>query len=198
MEEDTTTSSVLLMSKIGAMIGLGFGSLVLGTLPLIVGRYRAKKRLRKQSRPISSDRSSTSSSFPGVDSVSAADKQVRSRKKILSRKSPLPMNPPVSFRSTQQGLRSFSLLLFFFREISSTSLCSNIGRISGKLIDVTEIHSVDVLGCLFSTQRQRISLIFTAYFCAARIVSRLKIVDLIRKYQSFRVEYSMETKYQLL
>ncbi|XP_029172442.1 uncharacterized protein LOC114941592 isoform X1 [Nylanderia fulva] len=74
MEEDTTTYSVLLMSKIGAMIGLGFGSLALGTLPLIVGRCRAKKRLRKQSRPISSDRSSTSS-FPGVDSASAANKQ---------------------------------------------------------------------------------------------------------------------------
>ncbi|CAL1686577.1 unnamed protein product [Lasius platythorax] len=75
MEEDT--SSVLLMSKIGAMIGLGFGSLALGTLPLIVGRYRAKKRLRKPSRPISSDRSSTSTStsFPAVDSASAADKQ---------------------------------------------------------------------------------------------------------------------------
>ncbi|KAM0737372.1 Zinc transporter ZIP2 [Formica fusca] len=75
MEENT--SSVLLMSKIGAMIGLGLGSLVLGTLPLIVGRYRAKKRLRKHSRPISSDRSSTSTSasLPGVDSTSAANKQ---------------------------------------------------------------------------------------------------------------------------
>lgn len=81
--EDTATSSVLLMSKIGAMIGLGLGSLVLGILPLIVGRYRTKKRLRKSSQPISSDRSSmsTSASLPDVEgSTSATDKQVRFRK----------------------------------------------------------------------------------------------------------------------
>ncbi|EFN62665.1 Zinc transporter ZIP2 [Camponotus floridanus] len=75
---EDTTSSVLLMSKIGAMIGLGLGSLVLGILPMIVGRYRAKKRLRKHSQPISSDRfsTSTSASLPDVEgSTSAADKQ---------------------------------------------------------------------------------------------------------------------------
>lgn len=125
MEEDT--SSVLLMSKIGAMIGLGFGSLALGTLPLIVGRYRAKKRLRKPSRPISSDRSSTSTStsFPAVDSASAADKQVRSRTssrgRILSRMT----SAGFSFRSIQQRLRKSS-----FSSSSSLSVTRNLEQIS--------------------------------------------------------------------
>lgn len=83
MEQDTTTSNILLMSKIGAMIGLGFGSLVLGTLPLMVGRYRSKKRLQKRRQAISSDHSSTSmstsASSPSVDSASTANKQVRPR-----------------------------------------------------------------------------------------------------------------------
>lgn len=85
MEEDTTTSNILLMSKIGAMVGLGFGSLALGTLPLMVGRYRAKKRLRQKRQVISSNHSNTSTSTsasnassPSVDSVSATNKQVRS------------------------------------------------------------------------------------------------------------------------
>ncbi|XP_020288066.1 protein zntC-like isoform X1 [Pseudomyrmex gracilis] len=77
--EDTTMSSILLMSKIGAMVGLGFGSLVLGTLPLIVGRYRTKKRLQKRRRAISSDRSSTSTTSASMSIVdtttSVANKQ---------------------------------------------------------------------------------------------------------------------------
>lgn len=86
MEQDTTTSNILLMSKIGAMIGLGFGSLILGTLPLMVGRYRSKKRLQKRRQAISSDHSSTSmstsasnASSPSVDSASTTNKQVRPR-----------------------------------------------------------------------------------------------------------------------
>lgn len=83
MEADTT-SNILLMSKIGAMIGLGFGSLALGTLPLIVGRYRAKRRLRQKRRAISSNHSSTSTSTStsnasSTDSASVANKQVRPR-----------------------------------------------------------------------------------------------------------------------
>ncbi|XP_017886675.1 uncharacterized protein LOC108628945 isoform X1 [Ceratina calcarata] len=42
MEEESV--SVLLIAKIGAMIGLGLGSLLLGILPLIVGRYRLNHR----------------------------------------------------------------------------------------------------------------------------------------------------------
>ena len=79
-------SNILLMSKIGAMVGLGFGSLALGTLPLMVGRYRAKKQLRQKRRQAMSSNSSTSTSTstsdassPHVDSASAANKQVRSR-----------------------------------------------------------------------------------------------------------------------
>ncbi|KAL0131772.1 hypothetical protein PUN28_002962 [Cardiocondyla obscurior] len=73
------TSNVLLMSKIGAMIGLGFGSLALGTLPLMVGRYRARRLRQKRRRAISSNHSSsstsTSASSPSIDSTSAANKQ---------------------------------------------------------------------------------------------------------------------------
>ncbi|XP_011696962.1 PREDICTED: protein zntC-like isoform X1 [Wasmannia auropunctata] len=80
---DTSTSNILLMSKIGAMIGLGFGSLALGTLPLMVGRCRAKMQLRqKRRRAISSNHFNTSTSTsvsnassPIVDSASAANKQ---------------------------------------------------------------------------------------------------------------------------
>ncbi|KYN27265.1 PREDICTED: protein zntB-like isoform X1 [Trachymyrmex cornetzi] len=88
--EDTTSgqdpSNILLMSKIGAMVGLGFGSLALGTLPLVVGRYRARKQLRQKRhqkrRQAMSSNSSTSTSTstsdassPHVDSASAANKQ---------------------------------------------------------------------------------------------------------------------------
>ncbi|KYM76592.1 Zinc transporter ZIP2 [Atta colombica] len=84
--ENTTSgqdpSNILLMSKIGAMVGLGFGSLALGTLPLMVGRYRAKKQLRQKRRQAMSSNSSTSTSTstsdassPHVDSASAANKQ---------------------------------------------------------------------------------------------------------------------------
>lgn len=66
MEETTTanpspitgqTSVILLLSKIGAMFLLGLGSLILGMLPLIVGRYRMRKQDGR--RGITSD-SSTS------------------------------------------------------------------------------------------------------------------------------------------
>jgi len=92
--ENTTSgqdpSNILLMSKISAMVGLGFGSLALGTLPLMVGRYRAKKQLRQKChqkrRQAMSSNSSTSTSTstsdassPHVDSASAANKQVRPR-----------------------------------------------------------------------------------------------------------------------
>lgn len=83
--EDTTTSSILLMSKIGAMIGLGFGSLAMGTLPLMVGRYRIKKRLQKRRRAISSNHSTTSTSTSSsVDAIPAADKQVRPKNRQKS------------------------------------------------------------------------------------------------------------------
>lgn len=87
--EDTTSgqdpSNILLISKIGAMVGLGFGSLALGTLPLMVGRYRAKKQLQKRQQAMSSNSSTSTStstsdaSSPHVDSASAANKQVRPR-----------------------------------------------------------------------------------------------------------------------
>nr|XP_031826794.1 protein zntB-like isoform X1 [Nomia melanderi]XP_031826795.1 protein zntB-like isoform X1 [Nomia melanderi]XP_031826796.1 protein zntB-like isoform X1 [Nomia melanderi]XP_031826797.1 protein zntB-like isoform X1 [Nomia melanderi]XP_031826798.1 protein zntB-like isoform X1 [Nomia melanderi]XP_031826799.1 protein zntB-like isoform X1 [Nomia melanderi]XP_031826800.1 protein zntB-like isoform X1 [Nomia melanderi]XP_031826801.1 protein zntB-like isoform X1 [Nomia melanderi]XP_031826802.1 prot len=58
--EETTTSTILLVAKIGAMIGLGFGSLILGMLPLIVGRYRMNHR-QKRHRGISSNSSTCTS-----------------------------------------------------------------------------------------------------------------------------------------
>lgn len=104
MEEDTTTSNILLMSKIGAMVGLGFGSLALGTLPLMVGRYRAKRRLRQKaiSSNHSSTSTSTSASTPSVDSASAANKQVRSR---YGQKSPDSYQYLVHFRSSPESSR---------------------------------------------------------------------------------------------
>ncbi|KAG7207374.1 hypothetical protein KM043_009035 [Ampulex compressa] len=80
MEETTTPSTILLMAKIGAMIGLGFGSLILGMLPLIVGRFRAKRR-QKRHRGMSSNSSTCTSastsnaSSTSVHSASAADSQ---------------------------------------------------------------------------------------------------------------------------
>ncbi|XP_014473187.1 PREDICTED: uncharacterized protein LOC106743650 isoform X2 [Dinoponera quadriceps] len=78
--EDSTTSSVLLVSKIGAMIGLGFGSLALGALPLMVGLYRTKQ-LKKRRRAVSNHSSTSTStsasnaSSSSVDSASTADSQ---------------------------------------------------------------------------------------------------------------------------
>ncbi|CAK9831725.1 Zinc transporter ZIP2 [Anthophora retusa] len=78
--EEATTSTVLLVAKIGAMIGLGFGSLLLGMLPLIVGRYRLNHR-QKRHHGISSNSSTCTStsvsnaSSSSVISRSAADSQ---------------------------------------------------------------------------------------------------------------------------
>ncbi|XP_043249329.1 protein zntB-like isoform X1 [Colletes gigas] len=72
--EETTTSTILLVAKIGAMVGLGFGSLILGMLPLIVGRYRMNHR-QKRHRGISSNSStctSTSVSNAFSSSVNSA------------------------------------------------------------------------------------------------------------------------------
>lgn len=85
-DEMEDTSSILLMSKIGAMIGLGFGSLAMGTLPLMVGRYRTKKQLQKRRRAISCNHSSTSTSTASsVDATPAADKQVRPKARASPR-----------------------------------------------------------------------------------------------------------------
>ncbi|XP_053970719.1 protein zntC-like isoform X1 [Hylaeus volcanicus] len=72
--EESTTSTILLVAKIGAMVGLGFGSLILGMLPLIVGRYRVNHR-QKRHRGISSNSStctSTSVSNAFSSSVNSA------------------------------------------------------------------------------------------------------------------------------
>lgn len=90
MDEASTKSSVLLMSKIGAMIGLGLGSLVLGTLPLMVGRYRTKRRLQKRHRgvsnhsSISTSTSDASSSTSGVPAP-ATNSQVRFAREATKR-----------------------------------------------------------------------------------------------------------------
>ncbi|XP_011152235.2 uncharacterized protein LOC105190918 isoform X1 [Harpegnathos saltator] len=78
--DDSTTSSVLLISKIGAMIGLGCGSLALGALPLMVGLYRTKQ-LKKRRRAVSNHSSTSTStsasnaSSASVDSAPATDSQ---------------------------------------------------------------------------------------------------------------------------
>lgn len=83
-EMEDSTSSVLLISKIGAMIGLGFGSLALGALPLMVGLYRTKQ-LKKRRRAVSNHSSTSTStsasnaSSSSVDSPSATNLQVRPR-----------------------------------------------------------------------------------------------------------------------
>lgn len=88
--EETTTSTILLIAKIGAMVGLGFGSLFLGMLPLIVGRYRINHR-QKRHRGISSNSStctSTSVSNASSSSViygSAGNSQVRFKSSTKNR-----------------------------------------------------------------------------------------------------------------
>ncbi|XP_032673907.1 uncharacterized protein LOC116845398 isoform X1 [Odontomachus brunneus] len=78
--EDSATSSILLIAKIGAMIGLGFGSLALGALPLMVGLYRTKQ-LKKRRRAVSNHSSASTStsasnaSSSSVDSAPVADSQ---------------------------------------------------------------------------------------------------------------------------
>ncbi|XP_076643576.1 uncharacterized protein LOC143353857 [Halictus rubicundus] len=77
--EETTTSTILLVAKVGAMIGLGFGSLILGMLPLIVGRYRMNHR-QKRHRGISSNSStctstSASNAFGSSNATTSANSQ---------------------------------------------------------------------------------------------------------------------------
>lgn len=77
--EETTTSTILLVAKIGAMVGLGFGSLILGMLPLIVGRYRMNHR-QKRHRGISSNSSTcTSTSVSNAFGSSNATKSANSQ-----------------------------------------------------------------------------------------------------------------------
>lgn len=71
MEETTTTSSILLMAKIGAMVGLGFGSLTLGMLPLIVGRCRTRFR-QKRCHGISSNSSNSTSTSTSASQASSS------------------------------------------------------------------------------------------------------------------------------
>lgn len=79
--EEATTSTVLLVAKIGAMIGLGFGSLLLGMLPLIVGRYRMN-HCKKHCGIFSNSSTCTSTSVSNASSASvisgsATSSQVR-------------------------------------------------------------------------------------------------------------------------
>ncbi|OAD53871.1 Zinc transporter ZIP2 [Eufriesea mexicana] len=68
--EEATTSTVLLVAKIGAMIGLGFGSLLLGMLPLIVGRYRMNHRQKRHRGIFSNSSTCTSTSVSNASSSS--------------------------------------------------------------------------------------------------------------------------------
>ncbi|XP_012170355.1 uncharacterized protein LOC100643822 isoform X1 [Bombus terrestris] len=68
--EEPTTATVLLIAKIGAMIGLGFGSLFLGMLPLIVGRYRMNHRQKRDRRIFSNSSTCTSTSISNASSSS--------------------------------------------------------------------------------------------------------------------------------
>ncbi|XP_014615255.1 PREDICTED: uncharacterized protein LOC106793117 isoform X2 [Polistes canadensis] len=74
MEEEntSTTSSILLMAKIGAMIGLGFGSLILGMLPLIVGRCRTKLNRQKRCHGISINSSNSTSTSTSASQTSSS------------------------------------------------------------------------------------------------------------------------------
>ncbi|XP_076377463.1 uncharacterized protein LOC143259404 isoform X1 [Megalopta genalis] len=78
--EEANTSTILLVAKIGAMIGLGFGSLILGMLPLIIGRYRMNHR-QKRHRGISSNSStctstSVSNAFGSNTATTSANSQL--------------------------------------------------------------------------------------------------------------------------
>lgn len=80
--EEATTSTFLLVTKIGAMIGLGFGSLLLGMLPPIVGRYRMNHRKKQHCGIFSNSSTCTSTSVSNASSASvisgsATSSQVR-------------------------------------------------------------------------------------------------------------------------
>ncbi|KAF3429699.1 hypothetical protein E2986_11077 [Frieseomelitta varia] len=68
--EEATMSTVLLVAKIGAMVGLGFGSLLLGMLPLIVGRYRMNHRQKRHRGIFSNSSTCTSTSVSNASSSS--------------------------------------------------------------------------------------------------------------------------------
>lgn len=85
--EEATMSTVLLVAKIGAMVGLGFGSLLLGMLPLIVGRYRMNHRQKRHRGIFSNSSTCTSTSVSNASSSSvisgsATNSQVRFKSRL--------------------------------------------------------------------------------------------------------------------
>lgn len=74
----SSANTTLVLAKIGAMLILGLGSLVLGMLPLVVGRCRFKNR--EKCRAISSSNSSTTTN---ASTSYDASSQVRWRKTSL-------------------------------------------------------------------------------------------------------------------
>ncbi|XP_014210977.1 protein zntC isoform X1 [Copidosoma floridanum] len=70
---DVSPATILLVSKIGSMFVLGLGSLLLGTLPLMIGRCRAKKCEKSISRrAIGSSVSSASTTLTTGSIVTAS------------------------------------------------------------------------------------------------------------------------------
>ncbi|XP_066583560.1 zinc transporter ZIP3-like isoform X1 [Prorops nasuta] len=69
---DENGTSIVIVAKIGAMVGLGFCSLLLGMTPLIVGRCRANQSVKKRGLSSVSSRS-VSTNSTCVDSTHASD-----------------------------------------------------------------------------------------------------------------------------
>lgn len=61
ISNDQVTAGTLLLTKIVAMIVLGIGSLILGTLPLVVGRCQSKKKQMSELSSTSSTSTNNSS-----------------------------------------------------------------------------------------------------------------------------------------
>lgn len=68
--------AILLLTKIVAMIALGIGSLILGMLPLVVGRCKLKQKQKSELSTASSITTNTSSAINKTSQVCIKNKEI--------------------------------------------------------------------------------------------------------------------------
>ncbi|XP_011497845.1 PREDICTED: zinc transporter ZIP2-like [Ceratosolen solmsi marchali] len=128
-----SASTILLLSKIGSMFVLGLGSLILGMLPLIIGRCRVKKSENRRA----------------ITSVSSAST-------TLTSASTLTVNSHADFSQPQQGLLTSLLLCFgggvllfttFLHLAPEVRESVELHQSNGQLVNLGSLSLAELLFC---------------------------------------------------